>query len=172
MERTMTLGFQRGVVLIICLIFMLIMSVIAASAMQSTTLQERMAGNARDTNSALQAAEAALRAAERVLQSASPGTFNGSNGRYQQCAVSATTCSTPDWSVRSSTGWLSIGNFGGGVSAAPQYYLEELPDVVQPSVSLDADSAQTPLAIYRITARGFGVSDKSMVVLRTIYRRE
>lgn len=172
MKRQIAYQTQRGVVLIVCLVFMLIMTVIAASAMQSTTLQERMAGNARDTNSAFQAAEAALRAAERVLQGASLGTFNGSNGLYQQCAVSATTCSTPDWSARSSTGWLSISNFGGGVSAAPQYYIEELPDVEQQSVSLDADSARTPLAIYRITARGFGVSDKSMVVLRTIYRRE
>ena len=77
---------HRGATLIVCLIFMLIMTVIGASALQSTTLQERMAGNARDTHAAFQAAEAALRSAERLLAAASLPAFNGSNGLFQDCS--------------------------------------------------------------------------------------
>jgi type IV pilus assembly protein PilX len=40
---------QRGAVLIVSLVFMLILTIIAAASMQSSTLQERMAGNAKDS---------------------------------------------------------------------------------------------------------------------------
>lgn len=59
---------QKGVVLVVALMFMLVMSIVGVTAMQSTIMQERMAGNARDRNLAFQAAEAALRAGEDALR--------------------------------------------------------------------------------------------------------
>tara|TARA_R110001583_G_scaffold113023_4_gene263367 strand:+ start:1032 stop:1580 length:549 start_codon:yes stop_codon:yes gene_type:complete len=164
-------NLQRGAVLIVCLIFMLILGVICASALQSTTLQERMAGNTRDNNSAFQAAEAALRAGEQVLQAAALGPFNGSNGLYKQCSGAAVECSPPDWADPTSTGWLSADAIG-EVYRAPQYYLEELTQLDDPLASLDAGTPVKVISNYRVTARGFGISDRSMIVLRTIYRRE
>lgn len=58
---------QNGFVLITALIFLVILAVLGLSSMQASTLQERMAGNLRDRNIALQAAELALRDAERDL---------------------------------------------------------------------------------------------------------
>lgn len=58
---------QNGFVLITALIFLVILAVLGISSMQASTLQERMAGNLRDRNIALQAAELALRDAERDL---------------------------------------------------------------------------------------------------------
>lgn len=55
---------QRGAVLIVSLIFLLLLTLIGTTAMRTTTLQERMAGNTRDTNLSLQAAEAGLRAGQ------------------------------------------------------------------------------------------------------------
>lgn len=162
---------QRGAVLVVCLIFMLLLTIISASALQSTTLQERMAGNARDSNSAFQAAEAAMRQAERFLQGATLGAFDGSRGLYKDCSGSAVECNPPDWKNRSATHWVSFTDFS-GVSTQPNYYIEELPDIAKPAVALDSDQAAAPIKIYRITARGFGVSDKTMVVLRSTYRRE
>ncbi len=162
---------QRGAVLIVCLIFMLILSVICASALQSTTLQERMAGNARDNNSAFQAAEAALRAGERVLQAATVGPFNGSNGLYKLCIEAEIECTPPDWTDPASIGWLSASAIG-EVYRAPQYYIEELTQFDDSLAALDAGTPVKIISNYRITARGFGVSDRSIVVLRTIYRRE
>lgn len=55
---------QRGAVLVVSLIFLLLLTLIGTTAMRTTTLQERMAGNTRDTNLSLQAAEAGLRAGQ------------------------------------------------------------------------------------------------------------
>lgn len=58
---------QRGVVLFVVLVLLLILSYLGLTAMQESTAEERMSGNLRDRNIALQAAELALRDAERDL---------------------------------------------------------------------------------------------------------
>ena len=60
-------GRQRGVVLIETLLFLVILTMLGVTAMSGTTMEERMAGNARDGSIALQAAEAALRDARRDI---------------------------------------------------------------------------------------------------------
>lgn len=59
---------QVGAVLIVSLILLLVMTILALSGSQVVRLQERMAGNVRDTDLAFQGAEAALRDAERYLE--------------------------------------------------------------------------------------------------------
>ncbi len=49
-ERT-----QRGAILVTCLLILLILTVIGITAMQVTRMQERMAGNSRDTSLAFRA---------------------------------------------------------------------------------------------------------------------
>jgi type IV pilus assembly protein PilX len=56
-------GGERGAVLIVSLIFLVILTMLGVTAMSSTTFEERMAGNARDASIAHHAAEAALREA-------------------------------------------------------------------------------------------------------------
>ena len=58
---------QRGAILIIALIMLLLLTIIGLSSMRGTSLQESMAGNMRDSSLALQAAEAALRQGENVV---------------------------------------------------------------------------------------------------------
>ena len=58
---------QRGAVLIISLIVLLLMTLIGVTSMQNSNLQERMAGNTLEMNRAFQAAEMALRQAEANL---------------------------------------------------------------------------------------------------------
>ncbi|AXA68626.1 MULTISPECIES: pilus assembly PilX family protein [Pseudomonas] len=55
---------QQGAVLIVTLVMLLLMTLIALASMRGTTLQERMAGNARDQSQAFQASEMAQRQAE------------------------------------------------------------------------------------------------------------
>ena len=59
--RTPARRRQSGAVLVVALLFLLIITMLGVSSMQSTTGEERMSGNVRDTNNAMQAAEAALR---------------------------------------------------------------------------------------------------------------
>lgn len=59
---------ERGAALILCLILLLVLSVLGASAAGSSALQMRMSRNVEDRNVALQAAEFGLRQAEAQLQ--------------------------------------------------------------------------------------------------------
>lgn len=59
---------QQGAVLVVALMFLIILTLLGLAAMTGTTLEEKMAGNSRDYNIALQAAEAALRDAEADLK--------------------------------------------------------------------------------------------------------
>lgn len=58
---------QRGVTLIVGLIFLVALTLLGVMAMKSAVLQERMAGGSRDHSLAFQAAEAALRDAKRDI---------------------------------------------------------------------------------------------------------
>ncbi len=166
-------GSQAGSALVVSLIFMLLMTIIGVGAMQSSILQERMAGNVRDVNSAFQAAEAAVRAAEVYLQDAVVGPFNGANGLYRHCApgTSGAACAIPDWRNPASTGWALRPGTLQGVAQQPEYIIQQLPPIPDPTGSLAADQAAQMIEVYRITARGFGASDNTMVVIQTMYRR-
>jgi type IV pilus assembly protein PilX len=58
---------QRGAILIIAMVMLLLLTIIGLSSMRGTSLQESMAGNMRDSSLAFQAAEAALRKGEEVV---------------------------------------------------------------------------------------------------------
>ncbi len=55
---------ERGAILVTSLLLLVILTVLGVAIMKLTNMQERMAGNTRDVNLALQGAEAALRQAE------------------------------------------------------------------------------------------------------------
>lgn len=67
---------QDGSALIICMIFLLLLTILGVSSMQSATMQEKMVGNAVDENRAFQAAEGALRAGEASVQANSATITN------------------------------------------------------------------------------------------------
>ena len=56
----------------VSLLLLLVMTVLALTASQSTLMQERMAGNARDLDLAFQAGEAGLRGAETRIDGMIP----------------------------------------------------------------------------------------------------
>lgn len=59
---------ERGAVLIVALIFLVILTMLGITAMTGTTMELRMSGNTKDLAIALQAAEAAVRDAENDIQ--------------------------------------------------------------------------------------------------------
>lgn len=78
---------QRGAVLVISLIFLLIMTLIGATAIRNTTLDEKMTGNTRDQDVSFQAAEVGLREAEARL-----GRLSNKPDFCDAEALTATTC--------------------------------------------------------------------------------
>src|SRR3569832_2459392 len=77
---------QAGAVLIVSLLMLLIMTLLGITAMNSTTLEEKMAGNMRDRNTAMQASEAALKAAEAALSALANKPNEVTNWRAATCA--------------------------------------------------------------------------------------
>ncbi len=61
------LSHQRGAALFVALMFLIILTVVGLSAANVSVMQERMAGNVRETNEAFQEAEATLREIEQAL---------------------------------------------------------------------------------------------------------
>lgn len=165
---------QRGAVLVIALIMLLAMTLIGVTGLSSTTMQERMAGNMREVNIAFQAAEAALREGENYLTAATLPEFNGSNGLYQPAAAG----STEHWNVSSTWSGTASREYQGDLdtddvvlAAAPRYIIEELAPVPAPGGTLSSDAPAPETGMYRITARAFGRSDTTVVMLQTTYKR-
>lgn len=64
---------QKGFVLVVSLIFLVIMTILAITSIQRTILDEKVSGNLRSQSLALQAAETALRYCQKNLEATGPG---------------------------------------------------------------------------------------------------
>ena len=73
------------------LMFLLVLCVLGVAALNSTLLQEKMAGNTKDMNVAFQAAEAGLRDAEAdVVKNITPGSVFTSSCTNGLCTPPST----------------------------------------------------------------------------------
>lgn len=165
---------QSGSALIVSLIFLVILTLVGISAIQTSTLQERMSGNSKDVNLAFQSTEAAVRSAEQFLQSATLPAFDGNNGRYQLCEDATSTeteCNPPEWDDPSSEGWVTVSDID-DTNQEPEYFIQKYISVFDPSATLAADEPIVFIDIYKVVARGYGQSDASVVAIETTYRRD
>jgi type IV pilus assembly protein PilX len=160
-------GRERGAVLIVALVFLVIMTVLGVTAMRTTTLQERMAGNVRDSNLAFQSAEAALREGEQFLQQATLPPFNGANGLL---SMEEDAGQVTFWNAYAWNGNGRVTASVAGVIEAPRYVIEELP-----ALPAEGDSAKfgalPDVGFYRVTARAAGGTQDAVSILQTTYRR-
>jgi type IV pilus assembly protein PilX len=166
---------QRGVVLIVGLLLLLVLTLIGVTSMRSALLEERMTGNVQDSTIAFQAAEAALREGELLLQQPTLPSFDGSDGLYPPPAPPPT---PPRWK---SINWQADGaiRIYDGFDDAPaslarvsaRYFIEEEQFVIGPGESLSVDTPLDEVGFYRITARGVGVTGNTAAVLQSTYKR-
>jgi type IV pilus assembly protein PilX len=147
---------QKGAILIVALVMLLLLTVIGISSMRGTTLQERMASNMRDQNMALQAAESSLRKAESVLDE-----------KFTADTMSTLNV-TPVWVNHSA---VSIT----GLAAAPRYRMTPIANL---STSTEAGLPPDEGYLVRVEAEGFGItkdtsdSAGSTVQIRSTYLLE
>jgi type IV pilus assembly protein PilX len=170
MDATSRFDRQRGAALVVSLLLLLVATLIGVTAMQVTSLEERMAGNARDRNLAFQAAESALRAGEAFLLTQA-GEFTCGTGRYRDGDA---VCGTParDWSAFVCDAGNSIEYLNGTLSALaanPRYFIDEINYVCEPSGSEIGSGSQK--CYFRITACGFGATTNTLVILQSTYQR-
>jgi type IV pilus assembly protein PilX len=150
---------QRGASLIIALIFLVIMAMLGVTLANVTNLEERMAGNTRDRDLALQAAEAALRDAEVRLEDVAfrAGPFPAYDAARANDAAFWENCfatnNTPCGAPKEPTTALPDGTDAGAVAEPPQFIVETKPNVGTTQV-------------FRVTARAVGGSPDTIVVLQ------
>lgn len=165
---------QQGSALIVTLSILLILTLLGISAMSTSTLQERMAGNARDAEVAFESAETAIRAAEKYIESiATTSVFNNSAGKYAARGSSA-------------EAWKTEGNWSGAVNysisstvaKSPHYMIQIIESTLGESDEVNSgaaygsggNSTDKP-TVFQITARGYGLSPNSRVMLQSYYGR-
>lgn len=135
-----------------------------------------MAGNVRDRNVALQAAESALRAAEDYIEGlATISGFNGSGGLYGLNDAEPITSGAPAGSTWTDTNSRIFGSSLDGVNTAPRYMIK-VRNVgnsnLEGSLNIKGYGKENPASqavIFRVTARGTGGTDQSRVFLQTHY---
>lgn len=161
-------AYQSGAVLIISLIMLLLLTLVGTTGMQSSSLEEKMAGNLRDKNLAFQAAESALKAAESSLISPAvlPAfTDAGTGGFYTETSTipTASAILTDSFWTTNPVASSSVTTLGNGITT-PVYIIQQLPAACFGTCPPDATS--TP---YKITVRATGGTTNAVVILQSIY---
>ncbi|PHS30715.1 MAG: hypothetical protein COA95_08400 [Methylophaga sp.] len=169
---------QQGVVLAIALIMLVLITLLAVSAMRTTIMEERMASNSRNDNVAFQLAETALRQAEGLL-------LADADSQLIVAAQSQTVLADPSKSCEivlngedfdDQARWDAAAcNYVGDadkdvnnddVARTPHYFIEFMH--AESIVMMGAATSRE--CFYRITARGYGPDANSAVTLQTTYR--
>lgn len=147
---------QRGATLVVALIFLVVLTMLGLVAARDNILQERMAGNTRSRDLALQAAEAALRDAEQTLPTWRQLAFDGT-----QAGLSTYDATQANDAVfwKNGANWASYRmpvTTLNQVAEQPKYRVEKMPAVGTEEY-------------YRVTARGVGREAGAVVVVQAVY---
>ena len=168
---------QRGAVLIVALVLLLVLTLLGTAGIQDTAMEERMAGNFRDHSAAMQAAETALRTGELDLGSSTTFggltfTAAGTSGLYdvEPLTHSVDPESASNWTTVNATVLDKANTL---IDADPDYYIEKLPEIALPGSDLTVGFQDTapPVQFYRVTGKGYGISPNSEVILQSTYFR-
>ncbi|VVQ07785.1 hypothetical protein PS925_03040 [Pseudomonas fluorescens] len=142
---------QHGMVLLVSLVFLLLLTLIGLSSMQSANLQEKMAGSVSLRNQSFQTAEAALRVGESAVQ------LDG----YALAVCSGTTqCAPPaESSVVSAAGFNSTSGVT-WIAAGNGFYGVQNIGTTLTAVNVPSNTSAT---LYRVTAVGIAGTSRSVV---------
>ncbi|MDR6918523.1 type IV pilus assembly protein PilX [Pseudomonas sp. 3296] len=150
----MTSQAQRGMALLVSLVFLLLLTLIGLSSMQNATLQEKMAGSVSLRNQSFQGAEAALRVGESAVQ-----LDSYSLPVCSQCAPPAEATSLTAAGLNSSSGVTWIASGGG-------FYGVQNIGTTLNAVNVPSNTSAT---LYRVTA--VGIAGNSRSVVESIYAK-
>lgn len=169
---------QQGAVLVVSLLLLLVMTLLGLGASQSTRLQERMAGNQRDLEVAMQSAEAGLRAAEGLLQPdrevLTCDTPRGCAAYEMKTLVDEDqrrldlAGQSPQWWAQ----WGDVPDFSDDLTSVspPQFVIERVAEV-RDSLSVGGAYPVPVRDFFRSTARSSGTTETAEVVLQSTFAR-
>ena len=177
---------QRGATLIISLVILLVLTMLSVQAMQTATLEEKMAGNFRDKKMAFEAAEEALRYGEMWLNrlnvppvanaTATNGVFTFGSADISSSTFWSTLTALPATNPVMPTSQLLV--LEQGLAAAPQFVIEERGVQALAGKQRSAEAgAMSKSAFegttygYRIIARGVGGTNNASVILQSDFNK-
>ncbi|WP_161627847.1 pilus assembly PilX family protein [Salinisphaera shabanensis] len=176
------------------LIFLVVITLLAVSAINSSTLQERMASNQREKSRARQAADAALRRGELVLQDAvfdtlqkpgstvivdTPADTDNAGGtlsvriwRRGEMIEETDQQDNPEAFLDDTT-WASGKplNYTLDDLLAPVDYFVEDYDCIARDLNPDSEAVCDGSMLYRVTARARGQNPAAVAVTQSIYEK-
>lgn len=152
---------QKGAVLIVALIMLLLITMASIATIRATTMDERMAGNARDRDKAFQAAEAAVRTCLKRLTD----PVNPSDAYPLAKILPPEATGLENWEKdtdfwRSNSEEVSINEF----DTSPSAKLFSNPRCIAERLGTGDN--------YRVTGRAVGGSESSVVILQATYSGE
>lgn len=163
---------QRGAVLIISLIILVILTSLAVSVMQGSVIEHKLATHQRDTTTAIQAAEIAMRTAENLLKNTqNPLLWDDFENAQNNAGLYPETPpgTSEPWTQKAT--WSGDGSIVVNVDAslyaqAPRYIIERIGEI---ETGPDLNNPQK-IRMVRITAIGYGSSARSRIMLQANYR--
>jgi type IV pilus assembly protein PilX len=172
-QKTNCGSAQRGVVLVTSLLLLLVVTIMAISMFKSFGIQERIAGNLREKQRALHAAETAQQQAELWLSAnwaTAPTVCNslldGNLNQGQICSNLLTNITTTPWGPTVGVTYKPPSMNVTAASAAtpntytaiPRFYISDL-----------GVSAGGQGEVYQIDAVGFGANANAVAVVESTY---
>ena len=187
-QRRRSAHSQRGLSLVTTLLFTVAALVLGVSVMGVNVMQERIIGNTKDRDFALQAAEAALRDAEQdIALNVSSSTAFTSLCTNGLCTAPTLRSPVPaagslpvdkqvgfDWATAAKVrtyGQYTAAPALPGVPQAPVYVIENIGKLGTPSGESETMGTEPPKVrdAYRITTRATGARAETNVLLQSIY---
>ncbi|WGK89803.1 pilus assembly PilX family protein [Pseudomonas migulae] len=148
---------QRGMALLVSLVFLLLLTLIGISSMQNATLQEKMAGSVTLRNQSFQIAEAALRIGESAVQL----------DTYTLPVCSGNQCLPPAESSTLTAAGLNSSSGVTWIAAANGFYGVQNIGTTLNAVNVPSNTSAT---LYRVTAVAI-VGNNVRSVVESIYAK-
>lgn len=152
---------QRGSVLIITVILLLLLTILGLGTVSLNTTQTRIATNSADAQISFQTAEGVLNQAQTNIVAGDYAYANflaGDKGLYIFDPAAAPIWTTVDWGSASA----AIQSFQGKSTVPGAYIIELLPSFIRPGQSLKKFTR-----VFRVTARAVGPSGGAPVLLQS-----
>ena len=165
---------QRGWVLVVGLVVLVMLTILAMALMKTTRLEEKMAGATREMNLSFQAAETVLRGAETFVENLADEAlfYTTAGGLYSETDEEPDSPFTTQWNNSNS---LEQASGLAGVTSNPRYMIKKLKKIgsdTDLSISGYGDTDLSSQAtIFRITARGTGGRETTQTLLRSHYAK-
>jgi type IV pilus assembly protein PilX len=165
---------QRGAILVTSLLLLLVLTVLGIAMMKMSTMQERMAGNTRDLNLALQGSEAGLRQGETLLRNLTTLPIATSAAGCLYCQRGALPLAIADPALFN---WTANAQEFGTPGVTDIAELQEDPRFTVEELAFVRDSYDTGIEpptgrdFYQVTARSTGASGQTNTVLQTTFAR-